>query len=109
LQFLGSKYHMDYELWTCRFKTSDREWFAGPLLQGGKYSASSVFLLHQLFSVVLLIPSKKGPGFFRTSTFLLWTSCAQQVIHPLSTGMARESGILSAWYDFWMLPLEVPV
>ncbi|KAK0724025.1 hypothetical protein B0T21DRAFT_48532 [Apiosordaria backusii] len=47
LRFFGTRYEMDYELWTCRFKTSDREWFAGPLLHRG-----ARFFAHFNLSVV---------------------------------------------------------
>ncbi|KAK5159436.1 hypothetical protein LTS14_002578 [Recurvomyces mirabilis] len=35
IRLLGSKYEMDYELWTSQFQSSDREWFAGPLIERG--------------------------------------------------------------------------
>ncbi|KAL1585693.1 hypothetical protein WHR41_05974 [Cladosporium halotolerans] len=35
MRLLGSKYEMDYELWTAHFQLSDREWFACPLVDQG--------------------------------------------------------------------------
>ncbi|KAK2603562.1 hypothetical protein QQS21_004242 [Conoideocrella luteorostrata] len=35
LRLLGHAYDMDYELWTSRFQSSDREWFAGPIMDRG--------------------------------------------------------------------------
>jgi hypothetical protein len=37
IQLLGSKLGMDYELWTSRLQSSDREWFAGPLVERGLF------------------------------------------------------------------------
>lgn len=35
IKLMGSKYEMDYELWTSHFQSSDREWFACPLVDRG--------------------------------------------------------------------------
>ncbi|KFY92521.1 hypothetical protein V500_04163 [Pseudogymnoascus sp. VKM F-4518 (FW-2643)] len=35
IRLLGARFEMDYELWTARFQSSDREYFAGPLNEQG--------------------------------------------------------------------------
>lgn len=60
VKLIGAKYDMDYETWTSRIHTSDREYFAGPLNERGlcsRFVQQGSAYLHLRRSVLFSFPS----------------------------------------------------